>query len=1314
MLSETTIQIPLVKGIDTKTDSKVAPIGDLVTLENGVFTTPGKIRKRNGGENILTGVTTPTKAVMPYGDTLVVVDGNNHLQMKVGSALVDKGAIPSITARPTAIARNTSQSQTSPDGAYHINTGREMFVWEEDNQIRYRVIDASTNVQLADGTVGTGLCKAPRVMEFGTGFVISWYRWNTYNSYGDIRYTTFNATTLTFGAIEQLTSNIPPLSYLAAQRCAYDVRKDGTDLVFSYPYYNSPNIYAGATVLHSNMTVSNYAAIGMTTTDLKCITARVVSNKLIWFWQDEADQIRLTEFDISTSTLSDKGVQATIANVHSITASSLVFLAPGSVVGHRYLVLLSQRPQDPVDSKILSLTIQEVSGTYSLPYSTPQTVVTGLSMASGVSNPVSGKYTFVAANRSNEQGTYFLYEYNDEVILDGSKSIVARILSGVAGGPPAYSSLPQVYTRLSDYGFACLEKTALGPSPKAGLFALTSVDRVVIGQGATVKSVPAANGLLIALGDLLMNWDGSSLTEHSFHLYPDTVKLPAITTSGKSWQYCACYSYMDHHGQVHRSAASTPVTYTSSSAIDDTHTVSIQVPGLSATTKQGVQVELYRTKDAGTTFYRLATLPNGAGWLSYVDSNTDSVVEGITQILAPSGLTATVSTSALTSPGFNYQSKRLGGGSLLDTVDYWYLLTVCNEFGETLGQTNAYKVPGTNSDGYLCAMDSISNGVITLSNEVEREKFTVGTQIRCSDKNPADPVPPQGDGTGIGYVIAKGTGNDYTVTVSDTANGQPTTPFGWSIAKPHLRLVDPYFSHLLGWSPVTGAKKYKIYMAATAIGGLEPDDSAFWLVEEVPGDKITVTVRDPEWFSLWHVVIPPPTTNTTSAGSLSAGNKYYRVSAINENGETEPCPEVVVNNTTSAVDLSWTRVPNCTGYRVYGRSTGAELFMAELRGVDSTTWHDDGSITPSGAIPGSNTTGTARSTAIGNITLYTSGGVVDNMPPPPVAWLATGKGRVFVADAENQNRVCFSHEILHGQPVEFSPVYLSVQVDPTGGAIAAVQAMDEKLLCFKASSIYAFAGQGPDRTGSNSDYQPQIIAGDCGCSSPGSCVLMPAGVMFQSSKGIMLLDRALGLGYIGAPVEAYNSESVNSGVLVATANHVRMATSSRVLVYDYHMGAWATFALAGIKSSCVYGGKWTYGLATSVVQENSGFTDPGGAAISMKIKTAWINFAGAAGFARARRLALLGSYLSAHLLRVKLYVTPSDNSAVAVQDETFTANSGELHRIPMTQQKFSALQVEIWDDFTGLSPGEGYDISALAFEVGMKPKIAKLSSSKTY
>lgn len=101
--------------------------------------------------------------------------------------------------------------------------------------------------------------------------------------------------------------------------------------------------------------------------------------------------------------------------------------------------------------------------------------------------------------------------------------------------------------------------------------------------------------------------------------------------------------------------------------------------------------------------------------------------------------------------------------------------------------------------------------------------------------------------------------------------------------------------------------------------------------------------------------IPTNTTFTAGSGTLGTGTYYYRVTALNSFGETTPSAETSLAITGPAgVNVNWDGVPGATGYKVYGRSTGAELLIAQVGQV--TTYLDNGSITPSGAMPGSNTT----------------------------------------------------------------------------------------------------------------------------------------------------------------------------------------------------------------------------------------------------------------------------------------------------------------------------------------------------------------------
>lgn len=126
------------------------------------------------------------------------------------------------------------------------------------------------------------------------------------------------------------------------------------------------------------------------------------------------------------------------------------------------------------------------------------------------------------------------------------------------------------------------------------------------------------------------------------------------------------------------------------------------------------------------------------------------------------------------------------------------------------------------------------------------------------------------------------------------------------------------------------------------------DDSAPQLVQDYPGQ---------------YAVTPIGLELAQGTGTLAAATYYYRVSAITAIGETLACAEVGLTiGATTGVDLTWEAVPGATGYRVYGRSTGAELFIAEVSGT-TLTYTDDGSVvTPTGALPTANTARIATAT----------------------------------------------------------------------------------------------------------------------------------------------------------------------------------------------------------------------------------------------------------------------------------------------------------------------------------------------------------------
>ena len=113
----------------------------------------------------------------------------------------------------------------------------------------------------------------------------------------------------------------------------------------------------------------------------------------------------------------------------------------------------------------------------------------------------------------------------------------------------------------------------------------------------------------------------------------------------------------------------------------------------------------------------------------------------------------------------------------------------------------------------------------------------------------------------------------------------------------------------------------------------------------------------------------PVATASTSGGTLAAATYSYRVSAINGVGETLAATAVtgtVASGSTGSVLLSWSQVLGATGYKIYGRTGGSELLIATASsgGHPITQYTDTGSVTPAGALPGSNTTVVALSPTV--------------------------------------------------------------------------------------------------------------------------------------------------------------------------------------------------------------------------------------------------------------------------------------------------------------------------------------------------------------
>ena len=502
-------------------------------------------------------------------------------------------------------------------------------------------------------------------------------------------------------------------------------------------------------------------------------------------------------------------------------------------------------------------------------------------------------------------------------------------------------------------------------------------------------------------------------------------------------------------------------------------------------------------------------------------------------------------------------------------------------------------------------------------------------------------------------------------------------------------------------------------------------------------------------FFLWPESLEA-TTTTAGSGLITAQQYFYIATyewADNQGNIFRSAPSVPLEiSTTSAHSTNTIYVP--TLRLTYKLANPAKIVLYRWS-VAQQTYYQVTSI----SAPTLNDTTVdyvtitdtlADSAIIGNNILYTTGGVLENISAPAPKVMTLFNNRMFMIDAEDPNLLWFSKQVIESTPVEMSDLltlYVAPSVSASGstGPLTALAPLDDKLILFKQNAIYYISGIGPDNTGANSQYSdPIFITSTVGCVNQQSIVFMPNGLMFQSDKGIWLLERGLNTTYIGAPVQTLTQDAlVQSAVNVPGTNQVRFTLDSGItLMYDYYYGQWGTFINVPAISSTLVNSLHTYINASGVVfQETPGLYLDNSNPVLMSFKTSWLNMAGVQGYERAYYFYMLGTYISPHKLQVQLsydynpsptqstMITP-DNYSVPYGSDTVWGSTPtwggqsniEQWRVFLQQQKCESFQIsinEFYDPTMGGSAGAGLTISGLNVIIGAKSGYPRIKTSRS-
>lgn len=494
----------------------------------------------------------------------------------------------------------------------------------------------------------------------------------------------------------------------------------------------------------------------------------------------------------------------------------------------------------------------------------------------------------------------------------------------------------------------------------------------------------------------------------------------------------------------------------------------------------------------------------------------------------------------------------------------------------------------------------------------------------------------------------------------------------------------------------------------------------------VPGGVVTVHDGVRQSFANAPLAVETATLASSAAGgSMTASGVYSYVflyRSVDADGRIMRSPQSVpvsvqlgAGDNRVTASMSQLRIMGF-GTLGSGAYVAVEVYRAGPAAAGATGYNKVGELVgqPSTDTQSFVDTMSDANAALGEV-LYTTGNTLDAFSFPPCAILESVAGRLWTVNEEYPTELRFSQVYEQGRGLAAHPLFaIRVEGDSYGRATA-LGSMDGKLIAFKSSAIYAITGAGPNALGQGAFNDPQTVSINVGVPSLAlapSVVATPDGLMFQSAKGIYLLDRGLGLTYTGAPVEQYTlAANVVDASLVDGYTQVRFVMASgRCLVWDYYQKRWYTWLLKVGASTVVACANtstlgWCYMTADGIVrQEVNGATSDDGTSIIPRIGFPHLSLAGLNGYQRFYGMDVQGEFVGAHTLAVQFEY---DGSGVLSTPQTKAITAGtyqyEVAPAPVggqSGQRCSRVKPTI--TLSGTSTAGGFKITGIGVTVGLK------------
>ena len=442
----------------------------------------------------------------------------------------------------------------------------------------------------------------------------------------------------------------------------------------------------------------------------------------------------------------------------------------------------------------------------------------------------------------------------------------------------------------------------------------------------------------------------------------------------------------------------------------------------------------------------------------------------------------------------------------------------------------------------------------------------------------------------------------------------------------------------------------------------------------------------------WHVFPWYFGAVEVGTGNLEDGDYAYKFTWewLNARGEVDKSTTATAATVTISGGPNGVQIPTWYSlYQTHKASPIAKCWRTAKNPTDSAAFYlttsQDPSVTanpnrylvsdPTSSSGASFTDEFADSTLTTKEAAAENGDLLEYLSPPPATIILASSSRLFLAGvAGDPHRVWYSKMRGENEVASFHDA-LTIDVPIDGGAITGLAFLNETLIVFRETAVYALPGDGWDNFGAGSNYGPaRVLSSDVGAVSAESICTMPNGLVFKSDKGWYLLNRGWALDYIGSPVADFDGSTAKAVHLVESQHQVRIVNQANILVWDYLVNQWAEWNVSAASSAngaCLWRGRHMLVDSTlGVSRQSSTFPEAASDGIAVDygidIETAWIKFADLQGYARVRWMEILGEQVTGDIRVRVAYDYQVDGDPLWVDDKYFTP--------PSTGNSFDALQ----------------------------------------